>query len=173
MRRNIRMLLSVLVTTAAVLAVLASGSTNKAEKVSGGGSKGSTRSSFKVGDEVKLGDWTVKAHAFNDPQTSPNQFSKPAAGNRWVSADVEVKNHSKKPQTVSSLACFKIQDDANRGYDETIAAGVTPGPPDGEVAPGAALRGLITFEVPADAKGFGLHFKCDLFSSGTAVIKLS
>jgi hypothetical protein len=84
-----------------------------------------------------------------------------------------VGNQSSKPQTVSSLACFELDDSKNQTYNETIAADVVPGAPDGEVIAGSSKRGNIVFEVPTDATGLSLHFKCDLFSTGSAVINLS
>jgi Telomeric repeat-binding factor 2. len=158
-------------------AVVASGSSNTASKVNGGSktSSGSTKAAtaYAVGDEVKLGDWTVKVYAVANPQAPVNQFSQPTAGNKWVGVDTEVKNLSSKPETVSSLLCFDVTDSANRKYDVNITSGVTPGAPDGEVAPNSALRGIAVFEVPADATGLKLNFKCDLLSSGTATINLS
>jgi hypothetical protein len=40
------------------------------------------------------------------------------------------------------------------------------------VAAGGARRGTLTYEVPADAAGLRLTFKCDLFSTGSATIAL-
>lgn len=182
--RRLRGVIALLAIVVATGAVLASGSTNKAEKVNGSGSSSSVPGStppssggasvpFKVGDEVKLGDWTVKVWGVADPQAAVNEFSKPAAGTRWVGVDTEVKNLSNDPASVSSILCFKVQDSANREYTEDIATGIKPNPPDGEVAPGAAKRGTIVFEVPADATGLKLNFKCELFSSGTATIQLT
>lgn len=182
--QRLRGLVALLAIVVAAGAVLASGSTNKAEKVNGNGSSSSVPGStppssggasapFKVGDEVKLGDWTVKVWGVADPQAAVNQYAKPTAGSRWVGLDAEVRNLSSDPANVSSILCFKVQDSANREYTEDIATGIKPEPPDGEVAPGAAKRGTIVFEVPAEATGLKLNFKCELFSSGTATIQLT
>ena len=175
MSARTRRVLTALLLSVGLIAVIASGSTNKAEKVdsSKGSSESSTDSeSFGVGDEVKLGDWTVKVWGVTDPYTSSNEFLKPSDGNRWVLLDTEVKNVGSDPNLVSSLMCFKLKDSANREYDEDIASGTQPGPPDGEVAPGSSTRGNIVFEIPADATGLQLEFKCELFDSGTATIQL-
>jgi hypothetical protein len=126
----------------------------------------------KVGDEVKLGDWTVKVFSVQDPQKPANEFFKPAKGNRWVGVDAEVKNLSKDPANVSSLLCFKVKDSANREYSEAIMTGITPGPPEGEVDAGGAKRGTLVFEVPQDATGLEFRFKCAAFSPGTARVRL-
>jgi Domain of unknown function (DUF4352) len=171
-----RVVVGMLAVVIAAFAAIGSGSTNTAKKVNGSGSGTTTKGqpqTFKVGDTVQLGDWTVKVWSVKDPVQSTNQFLQPSAGNRWVGVDTEVANQSKDPKTVSSLACFQLEDSKHQDYNETVAAGTTPGPPDGEVAAGSSKRGLIVYEVPSDATGLSLHFKCDLFSTGSAVIGLS
>jgi hypothetical protein len=165
-------LLVVLVALVAVVAVAASGGSNKATKVNGGSSSGAPKN-FAVGDEVKLGSWTVKVYGVTDPVQPTNQFIQPSAGNHWVGVDTEVKNLSSKATTVSSLACFDLRDAQNHSYTESIVSGVQPKAPDGEVQPNQALRGMLVFEVPQAATGLSLNFKCDLFSSGSATVKLS
>lgn len=179
MSARLRAVLGVVVIAAASVAVIASGSDNKAEKVDSGGNAdssttgGNSPTTFKVGDEVKLGDWTVKVWGVQDPYTSTNQFAQPTPGGRFVLLDTEVKNTGNDAKSVSSLLCFKVQDSANREYTEDIASGAQPGPPDGEVPPGQAKRGNVVFDIPADATGLKLNFKCDLLDSGTATIQLS
>jgi Domain of unknown function (DUF4352) len=172
MSYRVRSLLVAMVILVAGLAVIASGEDNKASKVGDTGSGSASSSTFGVGDEVKLGDWTVKVWGVTDPQAPVNEYLKPKDGFRWVTLDTEVRNLSSDPASVSSLLCFHVQDSANREYDENIVSGITPGPPDGEVATKAAKRGNVVFEVPADATGLKLNFKCDLFSSGTATVNL-
>jgi hypothetical protein len=127
---------------------------------------------FAVGDLVELGDWRVQVHGITDPVESTSEFLTPSPGNRWVAADVEVTNTGTEPQTVSSIACFEIADDQNRSYTMTITADPGSVPPDGEVAAGSARRGTLTYEVPAEAAGLRLSFKCDLLSTGSATIAL-
>lgn len=127
---------------------------------------------FAVGDLVELGDWRVRVHGVTDPLQSTNPVITPAPGNRWVAADVEVTNTGSEPQVVSSLVCFEVVDDRNRSYTLALTADAASSPPDGEVAAGAARRGMLTYEVPADAAGLRLNFACDLFSTGSATIAL-
>ncbi len=86
--------------------------------------------------------------------------------------DTEVTNNSDKPSTVSSMMCFELQDSANKSYNITFTDSSTSSV-DGELAPGAAKRGELAYEVPEAATGLRLQFKCDLFSSGSATINLS
>jgi len=161
--------------------VLATASTdeNEPERVDDAGAtsdgaagEGDQPDVFAVGDLVELGDWQVRVHGVTDPVQSSNPIITPAPGNRWVAADVEVTNTGTEPQTVSSLVCFEVADDQNRSYTLAITAEAGSSPPDGEVAAGAARRGTLTYEVPADAAGLRLTFKCDLFSTGSATIAL-
>lgn len=137
----------------------------------GGSNSGGEAQTFGVGEAVALGDWEVIVHGVTDP-VPPGEFMTPSEGNRWVGVDVEVTNNSDGPETVSSILCFELQDAENKSYNMTIGADQAASPPDGEVDAGGSRRGTITYEVPAAATGLRLRFKCDLFSSGSAVINL-
>ena len=126
---------------------------------------------FKVGDTVELGDLQVVVHGVTDPYTASNEFITPAAGQRWVAVDVEVKNTSDKAVPISSLAQFEVQDATNAAYPVTIT-GDTLATIDGEAAAQGARRGTMVFEVPAAATGLKLNFKGDIFSSGSATVVL-
>jgi hypothetical protein len=176
-----RRLLAFVALPVAVLALVASSPEENEARQAGdggetsGGDGGGGQQTFAVGDLVELGDWQVQVHGATDPFTSGSEFIQPAPGNRFVAADVEVFNRSDAPATVSSILCFELQDSTNAAY-QLSAAGFgpgTPAPPDGEVAPGGALRGTLAYEVPAAATGLRIHFKCELFSTGSAVINLS
>jgi hypothetical protein len=114
----------------------------------------------------------VKVWGVQDPLPATNEFDQPTAGDRNVAVDAEVTNNSKSPESVSSIICFTIQDAENKSYNMTIVSG-TANPPDGEVAPGASRRGTLVYAVPTTSTGLKLEFKCDLFSTGSAVIALS
>ena len=171
--RRSRVLALVAVVTALVLAT-ASTQENEPARVDepGAGTDEPQPQVFAIGDLVELGDWQVRAHGVTDPVQSTNQFVTPAPGNRWVGVDVEVTNTGTDPQVVSSLMCFEVVDDQNRSYSMALTAEEGSTPPDGEVAAGASRRGTVTYEVPADAAGLRLTFKCDLFSTGSATIAL-
>jgi hypothetical protein len=87
-----------------------------------------------------------------DPWTSTNQFETPTAGNRYVQVDTQVRNTKSSQESWSSLLGFKLLDSANRSYTESPVS-TQPGPPEGQVAGGEALRGFVTFQVPTDATG--------------------
>lgn len=158
---------------AALVASVASGEENNATRVDENGeSSGGDTEAFAVGDTVALGDWQIVVHGVTDPLVPTNGFLAPSEGNRWVAVDVEVTNNSDAAEGLSSLLCFELQDSENRSYQMTITGEGGASTPDGEVDAGGSRRGSITYEVPAAAAGLQLRFKCDLFSSGSAVINL-
>lgn len=168
---NLRRVVAATVIVVSAMAVIGSASSNTATKVDGdSNTQPSSGSSFKVGDQVKLGDFTVTVNSVTDPFTSSNSFDKPTKG-RYVAADVTVVNNGSKPQTVSSMVCFNFNDSTGQGYNMALVVGA-PKPPDGELAPGESIRGTIVIDVPPTAAGLQMKFKCDLFSSGSATINL-
>lgn len=173
-RRIARRLLTVSVAGIALVATVASGSDEPAQRVDApdGGSDAAAAENFAVGDHVRVGEWTVIAHGVTDPVTPANEFLAPSPGNRWVGVDVEVTNDDDEPRTVSSMMCFDLFDSTNRSYSVTIT-GDGSSSMDGTVAPGAGLRGDVEFEIPEDATGLALEFDCDLMSGNTATIDLS
>lgn len=166
---RIRSALALSALALSALAVAASGETSKATSTST--SVGKNTSTFKVGESVKLGDWAVTVNSVENPFTSSSSFDTPAEGKKYVAVDVSVQNNSTKPEIVSSLACFSLQDSTGQSYTQALVAGA-PSAPNGEVAPGETVRGTIVYEVPESATGLKEKFKCDLFSTGTATINL-
>jgi hypothetical protein len=172
-----RRILVILAAAVAVVALAASGETNEAEKVGSSGEATNTESSgqqdtgqvFAVGDEVKLGDWTVTVIGVTDPYPPTNQFNTPQG--RFVGIDTSVKNNSGEPAAVSSLLCFDLRDSTGQTFTQAFVVD-GPAAPDGEVDPGGVLRGTVFYDVPVTATGLQLKFKCDLFSTGSATINL-
>ena len=159
----------------AVGTLVASGEENEAKKAGDKSDESSgPAEEFAVGDSVELGDWGVVVHEFVDPvEVDPESLMVPDEGKRRVKIDAEVTNNGDKPAQVSSLMCFELKDGANKTYDQALFVDSDVASIDGEIAPGDALRGEVAYDVPADATGFVLNFSCDLFSSGSARIKLT
>jgi hypothetical protein len=120
---------------------------------------------YKVGDTAKTGDFEVTVYGFKDPQTTTNQFDKPAAGNRYVSVDVQVANRGTTQQAFSSVIGLHVVDGANRQYDIEFTT-VEPKAPDGQIPAGGAVRGLAVFEVPEATTGLRLRAQGSLTASG-------
>jgi hypothetical protein len=120
---------------------------------------------YKVGDTAKTGDFEVTVYGFKDPQTTTNQFDKPAAGNRYVSVDVQVANKGSSQQLFSSIFGFHLVDSANRQYDLEFST-VEPKAPDGQIPAGGAIRGLAVFEIPESTTGLRLRVQGNITASG-------
>ncbi len=100
------------------------------------------------------------------PFTSTNQFSKPAAGNKFVAVELQVKNTGTKPAALSSLLQFKLRDSTNAQYDVSFTGSKDPKFPEGELTGGTTNRGFVTFEVPQAATGLKFVFDANVFGGG-------
>jgi hypothetical protein len=123
------------------------------------------RTVYKIGDTAKTSDFEVTVYGLKDPQTTTNQFDKPAAGNRYVSVDVQVANKGSSQQTFSSVLGFHLVDSANRQYDLEFTT-VEPRAPDGQIPAGGAIRGLAVFEIPEGTTGMRLRVQGSITASG-------
>lgn len=123
------------------------------------------RTVYKVGDTARTGDFEVTVYGFKDPQSTSNQFDKPASGNRFISVDVQVANKGSAQQTFSSVLGFHLVDSANRQYDSKITT-VEPRAPDGQIPAGGAIRGMAMFEVPEGTTGLRLRVQGNITASG-------
>ena len=175
-RARVRTVAAVGVAVVGVLAVTATSSTeNRAQRVGPDGSVLGTVGTgttvpFTVGDEVLLGDWTVRVNGVTDPFVTTTRDT-PREGYKYVVVDITVGNESRRPDSVSALACFELEDDTGREYRIAVL-GDLDAMPDGEVDAGGTKTGVIAWEVPELAEGLRLRFKCELFSRGSAVIAL-
>ena len=121
---------------------------------------------YTVGQTAKTGGLDVTVYSFKDPQPPPNQITSPTAGSHFVSVDVQVKNPRSSQVPFSSLLGFHLLDSANHQYDETATSGVTPGPPDGQIAGGQSIRGFVVFEVPDGTTGLKFRAQGQLTAAG-------
>jgi len=125
---------------------------------------------WKVGDTVKLGDWTIIA---NKASTSTGgEFAKPKSGNIYLVVNVTVTNGGSAAQAISSIGSFKLADSTGQTYTETIVDGLK-NPPDGNVAAGGKLSGDLAYEVPKTEKSFTLAFQPDITSTDQVTITIT
>jgi hypothetical protein len=125
---------------------------------------------FAVGDLVALGNLQVRVHEVRDP-LEPTEFMPPAEGSRYVGVDMEVTNTAAEPELFSYLMSVELQDSQNITYSPTFTDH-QPSPPDGELAPGNARRGLVVFEVPQSATELRLNFDGSVFGTGQVTVDL-
>ncbi len=150
------------------------GSTGTAVTPTDNSSSGSTPTAapktFKVGDTVKLGSWTIIA---NKASTSAGgEFAKPKSGNIFLVVNVTVTNGGSSAQPISSIGNFKLVDSTGQSYTETIVDGLK-NPPDGNVPAGAKMSGDLAFEVPKTEKTFSLYFQPDITSTDQVTIAIT
>ncbi|MEY9932740.1 hypothetical protein ABH926_007391 [Catenulispora sp. GP43] len=139
-------------------------------KSSAGGAKSSAPAAsgtFKVGQQVKVGSYTVTVHKVTYPYTS--DMDQPDAGKAYVLLDVEVANSGSSTQAFSSMMQLGLKDSTNATYTETIVVGADGNPPDGNISAGESMRGPVAFEVPAGAKGLQFSFLSDLMGDKTYI----
>ena len=178
----IRKFAAVTVAATAVVALAASASTSEQAQTTGGGQQnppatqpsgsgsGSqapsttaapTAKTYSVGETGAAGDWKLTVNGVQDPWVSPESFDTPDG--RYVALDVTVEYSGSDPSTVSSLLCFELQDSSGRqGQDAIVIGGEsTIG---GSIDPGGKQRGMLYYDVRADATGLVLRFDCDLLA---------
>lgn len=138
-------------------------------RVGGGGDKPSSTASapakpFALGATARTEAFDVTVYGFKDPQP-PGQFLKPGAGTHYVSVDLQVANRSAAQVNFSSLLQIHLLDSANHQFAPTFGE-VTPPPPDGELPPGQAARGMALFEIPDGTNGLRVRVQGTLTAGG-------
>jgi hypothetical protein len=110
---------------------------------------------YKVGQRLQInGIWQVTVTTAHT--SSGDQNAKPKPGNTFLLIDIEMKNISSQPQTVSSLSQYTLHDTVGQAYPPTpLSSAPTP---DGTLQAGAQLKGTLTYEVPATIHAYILGF---------------
>jgi len=121
---------------------------------------------YTVGQTGASSGFNFTVYAVKAPFTSAGQYALPTAGYEYVQVDVEVTNTRSTTQQFSSLLAFHLYDAQDHQYGEAIVAGIQPSPPDGPIAPGQAVRGLVMFEVPTATTGLRLRCQGKLTAAG-------
>lgn len=138
----------------------------------GAGGSAKAAQVFKVGDTAKLGDAEIIVHGVKDPFDSGNPVARPPAGFRQVAVDAEVKNLSSKPRVFSGFSQFDLKDSTNKTFTAVPSPRQVP-TIGGEAAPGAALRGMVVFQIPEASTGLQLVFKTPNLAEGSVTYNLS
>ena len=163
-----------------IISIISSGGNDKPTVVSNTSTKNVTvatpvakpvePTSFKVGDTIKLNDYTVKVNSASVVKNS-NEFIVPKAGNEFFAVDCTITNTSNSEQTISSLMMFKIVDKDGRACEMSI--GGEGGQLDGSIGAGRKMTGVYTVEAPKGTTGLELEFDGSLFSAGQIIVKLN
>ena len=124
-----------------------------------------------MGDTAPTSGLNVTVYAFKDPQPPKDSFNPSSPGDHFVSVDVQVGNPGTDQRVISSLLAFHLLDAQNRQYDEDITnAGVSPGPPDGQIAGRQSIRGFVVFEVPDGTTGLRFRAQGSVTAAGAVFV---
>lgn len=124
---------------------------------------------YKPGQTATTSDFKVKVYGIQEPWTPTNQFDTPAPGSHYVAVDVQIKNTQDDQQLFSSLAGFHLIDGSNRQYNEKLGGciGLSPGPPEGQMAPKQPIRGNVCFEIPDGSVKLKLRIQGSFTAEGS------
>jgi len=127
---------------------------------------------FKVGDTVTVGNvWKVVVNSITTD--NGGSYSSLKSGDIYAVIDISMTNVSSSEQTVSSLLMFTFKDSTGQKYNESFDPNVNGASPNGKVATGDTLRGLLVYEVPEAQKHFTLAFAPNITASGQTIWDLS
>lgn len=96
-----------------------------------------------------------------DPAQSSQEFVEPQAGNRYVAAQVELRNTGTAAYDDSPSNGATVADADGQQFNATMTMGITAGPEfpgSVKIAPGGKALGFIVFEVPKASKISLMHF---------------
>ena len=126
----------------------------------------------KIGEDVKVGRWTVHVYGSQDPYAATNQYTKPQAGMRLISVDMSLTNHTTQSETFAELASLKVKAADDREYSVHYSGEGLPSV-GGDYAAQETKRGTTLFEVPADATGLAVIVEGDFGGETKVSIPLS
>ena len=125
---------------------------------------------YGVGDPVRLGRMTVLVDSVEDRYVPVNR--RPADG-RYVAMDIVVTNNGELPEALSLRDCFELQDRTGWASELVPATRSENGLLDGIIDGGGGQRaGRVYADVPVDVYAPELHFTCDLFADGNAIVRI-
>lgn len=126
-------------------------------------------SEYKVGDQVKSGDYVFSVNEVREDQGS--QFVKPKAGNIFIVPNVTIQNNGKEKTIVSTLLQMSIKDSEGNKYTPALTQDAT-GKVDGELLAGDIIKGDVGYEIPTTAKGLKFYYQPEWLTGNTIVVDL-
>jgi len=108
----------------------------------------------EVGKPVTLNLARITVVSADLDYKSPDEFTQPKAGNRFVAAEVLYENTGEDKLSYNPFD-WKLSDSSGFSYDQGYS-GKGPELHSGDLAPGEKARGFITYEVPRTATGIRL-----------------
>lgn len=136
-------------------------------------SNGSQAQTFKVGDQIKLGDSIVTVNKVEYSQGS--QYVHPSSGNEWVDLNITIENTGNSQQYVTTLGQMYVRDGEGNSYQVSPTDKVMQNPGfglDGAVIAKSKRTGWVGFEVPKGATGLQFQYNGSIFGGGNILVDL-
>lgn len=148
-------LIALVVLVIVIVAVSSAGGSKSNSKSNATGQtsagKGANVGQYSTGGSATSKELAMTLTTISDPYTSPNQFTQPKAGNRFVVYHVTAKDVDTRPHTVNEFS-FKLKTDDNHVYDPSIVVTSDTGFKAFNLSTGEITEGDVAFEVPQGAK---------------------
>lgn len=129
--------------------------------------------SFKVGDQIKLGDSVVTVNKVEYSQGS--QYVHPSEGNEWINLNITIENTGTSQQYVTTMGQMYIRDGGGNSYQVAITNKALENPGfglDGAVIAKSKRAGWVGFEIPKSAKGLQFQYNGSIFGGGNVLVDL-
>lgn len=147
------------------------GNTEVTQQADSGTSAPSTTDTvYKVGDQVKSGDFIFTVNEVK--RDTGSDFIKPDDGNVYLIPNVTIENQSSKEANISTLLQMYVKDGEGNKYTPAMTADAT-GKVDGELLAGEKVKGDVGFEVPADADELYLYYEASWLTGKTIKVQIT
>jgi Domain of unknown function (DUF4352) len=114
---------------------------------------------FKVGEEVKLGDYVIKVNKIDDYKPSDEMMAA-KAGMKMVVVEVEYSNTTTDKQINANPTDWSVSDNEGYSYDYGSSSDTKePSLNDKTLNPGGKVKGWLTFEIPKANKLVKAQFR--------------
>lgn len=164
-----------------VIGIASGGSSDKTEKVGETNTQVNNQvesaaapsiadTAYKVGDQVKSGEFVFSVNAIR--KDTGSGFIKPKADHVYLIPNVTIENQSQKEANISTLLQMYIKDGDGNKYTPTITQDAT-GKVDGELLAGEKVKGDVGFEVPSKATELFLYYEASWLTGKTIKVQLS
>jgi len=168
-----------------ILIIIASANGKKPEKVgdnntgsnvsenSNKGTNSEKDQTFKVGDQVKMGDSIVTVNTVEYSQGGG--YSKPQEGNKWINLNVTIENTGSSQKYVTTMGQMFIRDGQGNSYQVAVTDKVMANPSfglDGQIIAKSKRTGWVGFEILKDATNLQFQYNDSMFGGGNIVINL-
>lgn len=124
-----------------------------------------------IGEEVRVGDYSLTAISVVRPYTVENSFMQPDDGKEYIEVKVKIVNNSSSSQSYSDYD-FKLRNSTGVEAFTSFVEDTSDRLSSASLAPGGNVTGTIVFEVEKSETNLILIYRPGYFSDSTAEITL-